>query len=146
MRKLISFNEDIVNKAFDSLNGKYSKDQIKEVLDASISYYNYLMKYTNTLYVKIPMMGMVSVDLQGLKHRKYMLDKTKEKNKKFTLIESMEYKSIVKRISIIEDMLFRNECDPRLLRNYKAYQNLIHGKENYYRLQLIQNKQFNSVV
>lgn len=68
-RRFISFDEDIINDVYDRFEGKYTKQQIKDVLKHMILYSRNLLRYTPNCQVKWPGIGFFYVNVNDAERR-----------------------------------------------------------------------------
>lgn len=68
-RRFISFDEDIINDVYDRFEGKYTKQQIKDVLKHMILYSRNLLRYTPNCQVKWPGVGFFYVNVNDAETR-----------------------------------------------------------------------------
>ena len=68
-RRFISFDEDIINDVYDRFEGKYTKQQIKDVLKYMILYSRNLLRYTPNCQVKWPGVGFFYVNVNDAETR-----------------------------------------------------------------------------
>lgn len=71
--------KDVVDEVYERLGGKYTREQIFDVFDASISYIHSIMKYTDNMAIRIPHIGHMWVNEREMMMRrdcikKYMSD------------------------------------------------------------------------
>lgn len=79
MSRLISFESHIIDDVMGKTSGKYSKDQIRDIFRASISYINNLCRYSENTSVSIPYIGTVACNLREMESRKRNLERLKTK-------------------------------------------------------------------
>lgn len=111
-RRLISFEEDIIDEVYEKFGGKYSKRKIQDIFRASIVYIHNALDYTDCCTFKIPNLGYAYVNYGRLKIRKRKLDKLKENRRDYLTPEvRKEYDSTLSKIKLIEEHR-ENSKDP----------------------------------
>lgn len=63
----------------EKTGGKYSKDQIRDIFRASISYINNLCRYSENTSVSIPYIGTVTCNIREMEARRRNLERLKTK-------------------------------------------------------------------
>lgn len=71
---LICFDSDVINKVYEIFEGKYTKAQIKDVFDASVSYIHHAMTYTDVVSMYIRNIGFIHCNEKDLLRRKRLLE------------------------------------------------------------------------
>lgn len=71
---LIYFDSDVIDKVYDIFEGQYTKAQIKDVFDASVSYIHHAMTYTDVVSMYIRNIGFIHCNEKELLRRKRMLE------------------------------------------------------------------------
>lgn len=144
-RRLISFEEDIVEDVYNAFGGKYSRRQIQDVFRASIVFIHNSMDYTDCCTFKIPTLGYAYVNYGRLKIRKRKLDKLKENHRDYLTEEvRREYDSTLSKMKLIED--FKNEVKKTGKKNFCTpfTKNLVrqkYYKNNRFPLELLEDYQ-----
>ena len=77
-RRLISLESDIVEDVFNKTGGKYTRNQINDVLISSISYVHYLCSIGDAVVVNVPFLGYMVCNVQKMKSRISVIQKIKE--------------------------------------------------------------------
>lgn len=95
---LISFEKNIVDDVYEKFEGKYTKEQIFDVFDSSVSYIHHLIRYEDAYFVRIPFIGMVAINLPELKIAQYRLTKKHKLKQR----EVIELENINKKIVYLE--------------------------------------------
>ena len=107
-RRLISFEEDIIDEVYEAFEGKYSKRKIQDIFRASIVFIHNSLDYTDCCTFRIPFIGYAYVNYGRLKIRKRKLDKLRENRRDYLTPEvKKEYESTISKMNLIED--FRNK-------------------------------------
>lgn len=78
--KFLCFDSDVVDAVYNKFGGKYTKDQIRDVMDCSIGYLHHVMTYTDCVKLNIPGLCAVYANKEQLIKRKRFLDGCKIKN------------------------------------------------------------------
>lgn len=103
-RRLISLESDIVEDVFNKTGGKYTRNQINDVLISSISYVHYLCSIGDALVVNVPFLGYMVCNLHRMKTRIISIQKIKEKKGYLSDQLQMELASIESKIDLIESL------------------------------------------
>lgn len=103
-RRLISLESDIVEDVFNKTGGKYTRNQINDVLISSISYVHYLCSIGDALVVNVPFLGYMVCNLHRMKTRIITIQKIKEKKGYLSDQLQMELASIEAKIDLIESL------------------------------------------
>lgn len=96
-RRLISFDSHIIDDVMRKVGDEYTRDQVEDVLNSSISYINCLCKYTDNVEVVIPGIGNMSCNLSQMDIKRRRLSKKLDKNKILSEEEAIELECLDKR-------------------------------------------------
>ena len=103
-RRLISLESDIVEDVFNKTGGRYTRNQINDVLISSISYVHYLCSIGDAVVVNVPFLGYMVCNAQKMKSRISVIQKIKEKKGYLSEQLQMELASIESKIALIEEL------------------------------------------
>ena len=78
-RRIISFENDIVDDVYKKLDGKYSRDIIKRVYRAQISYAIDLLTFSDVSEVYLPFVGILKLNADRMRIRINSLKRRKKK-------------------------------------------------------------------
>lgn len=116
-RRMISFEEDIIEDVFNRLDGKYSRKQLMHLFRASLNYAVSILKYTDAVTVSIPSIGDLHCNLGQMNSRLLDLQRIrKEKNYALPPDLKCEYEAIKEKISYLESEKSKREKKTRDLR------------------------------
>lgn len=97
-RRLISFEDDILEDVYNKCGGKYTKQEIQGIYRATLSYAIDQLRFSDKISVAIPPLGHFECNLYQMQSRLKKLYKTR-KRKNYTLaphfkkeVEMLEYK------------------------------------------------------
>lgn len=143
-RRLISFDSHIIDDVMRKVGDKYTRDQVEDVLNSSISYINCLCKYTDNVEVVIPGIGNMSCNLSQMDIKRRRLSKKLDKNKILSEEEAIELECLDKKIDDIKRYNNLNKIkkgDFKINRFFNYLRFLRHGLE-FENIQDIQQKHF----
>lgn len=143
-RRLISFDSHIIDDVMRKVGDEYTRDQIEDVLNSSISYINCLCKYTDNVEVVIPGIGNMSCNLSQMDIKRRRLSKKLDKNKILSEEEAIELECLDKKIDDIKRYNNLNKIkkgDFKINRFFNYLRFLRHGLE-FENIQDIQQKHF----
>lgn len=143
-RRLISFDSHIIDDVMRKVGDEYTRDQIEDVLNSSISYINCLCKYTDNVEVVIPGIGNMSCNLSQMDIKRRRLSKKLDKNKILSEEEAIELECLDKKIDDIKRYNNLNKIkkgDFKINRFFNYLRFLCHGFE-FENIQDIQQKHF----
>lgn len=143
-RRLISFDSHIIDDVMRKVGDEYTRDQIEDVLNSSISYINCLCKYTDNVEVVIPGIGNMSCNLSQMDIKRRRLSKKLDKNKILSEEEAIELECLDKKIDDIKQYNNLNKIkkgDFKINRFFNYLRFLRHGLE-FENIQDIQQKHF----
>lgn len=98
MERILAFSCDVVDEVYSRLEGRYSREQIFDVFDASISFIHHTMTSSLTLSLYIQNLGYMLVSLPDMEKRLKTLEK-----KALTDVEKKEMESLRKRIDDVRE-------------------------------------------
>lgn len=134
----MAFMEDVVNEVYLRFEGKYTKEQIWDVFDASISYIHSIMKYTENMSIRIPHIGHMWVNKREMMMRVQVIKKFMAGNKgKATKKMLKELEMLEKRIAAIPDNLVNGHP---LVTNVVKSRMALKGGRSWDNIQDFQNK------
>nr|DAX11312.1 MAG TPA: hypothetical protein [Caudoviricetes sp.]DAY19004.1 MAG TPA: hypothetical protein [Caudoviricetes sp.] len=143
-RRLISFDSHIIDDVMRKVGDEYTRDQVEDVLNSSISYINCLCKYTDNVEVVIPGIGNMSCNLSQMDIKRRRLSKKLDKNKILSEEEAIELECLDKKIDDIKRYNNLNKIkkgDFKINRFFNYLRFLRHGLE-FENIQDIQQKHF----
>lgn len=143
-RRLISFDSHIIDDVMRKVGDEYTRDQVEDVLNSSISYINCLCKYTDNVEVVIPGIGNMSCNLSQMDIKRRRLSKKLDKNKILSEEEAIELECLDKKIDDIKQYNNLNKIkkgDFKINRFFNYLRFLRHGLE-FENIQDIQQKHF----
>lgn len=143
-RRLISFDSHIIDDVMRKVGDEYTRDQVEDVLNSSISYINCLCKYTDNVEVVIPGIGNMSCNLSQMDIKRRRLNKKLDKNKILSEEEAIELECLDKKIDDIKRYNNLNKIkkgDFKINRFFNYLRFLRHGFE-FENIQDIQQKHF----
>lgn len=143
-RRLISFDSHIIDDVMRKVGDEYTRDQVEDVLNSSISYINCLCKYTDNVDVVIPGIGNMSCNLSQMDIKRRRLSKKLDKNKILSEEEAIELECLDKKIDDIKRYNNLNKIkkgDFKINRFFNYLRFLRHGFE-FENIQDIQQKHF----
>lgn len=143
-RRLISFDSHIIDDVMRKVGDEYTRDQVEDVLNSSISYINCLCKYTDNVEVVIPGIGNMSCNLSQMDIKRRRLSKKLDKNKILSEEEAIELECLDKKIDDIKRYNNLNKIkkgDFKINRFFNYLRFLRHGFE-FENIQDIQQKHF----
>lgn len=143
-RRLISFDSHIIDDVMRKVGDEYTRDQVEDVLNSSISYINCLCKYTDNVEVVIPGIGNMSCNLSQMDIKRRRLSKKLDKNKILSEEEVIELECLDKKIDDIKRYNNLNKIkkgDFKINRFFNYLRFLRHGLE-FENIQDIQQKHF----
>jgi len=143
-RRLISFDSHIIDDVMRKVGDEYTRDQVEDVLNSSISYINCLCKYTDNVEVVIPGIGNMSCNLSQMDIKRRRLSKKLDKNKILSEEEAIELECLDKKIDDIKRCNNLNKIkkgDFKINRFFNYLRFLRHGFE-FENIQDIQQKHF----
>lgn len=143
-RRLISFDSHIIDDVMRKVGDEYTRDQVEDVLNSSISYINCLCKYTDNVDVVIPGIGNMSCNLSQMDIKRRRLSKKLDKNKILSEEEAIELECLDKKIDDIKQYNNLNKIkkgDFKINRFFNYLRFLRHGFE-FENIQDIQQKHF----
>lgn len=143
-RRLISFDSHIIYDVMRKVGDEYTRDQVEDVLNSSISYINCLCKYTDNVEVVIPGIGNMSCNLSQMDIKRRILSKKLDKNKILSEEEAIELECLDKKIDDIKRYNNLNKIkkgDFKINRFFNYLRFLRHGLE-FENIQDIQQKHF----
>lgn len=143
-RRLISFDSHIIDDVMRKVGDEYTRDQVEDVLNSSISYINCLCKYTDNVEVVIPGIGNMSCNLSQMDIKRRRLSKKLDKNKILSEEEAIELECLDKKIDDIKRYNNLNKIkkgDFKINRFFNYLRFLRHGLE-FENIQYIQQKHF----
>lgn len=143
-RRLISFDSHIIDDVMRKVGDEYTRDQVEDVLNSSISYINCLCKYTDNVEVVIPGIGNMSCNLSQMDIKRRRLSKKLDKNKILSEEEAIELECLDKKIDDIKQYNNLNKIkkgDFKINRFFNYLRFLRHGFE-FENIQDIQQKHF----
>lgn len=143
-RRLISFDSHIIYDVMRKVGDEYTRDQVEDVLNSSISYINCLCKYTDNVEVVIPGIGNMSCNLSQMDIKRRRLSKKLDKNKILSEEEAIELECLDKKIDDIKRYNNLNKIkkgDFKINRFFNYLRFLRHGFE-FENIQDIQQKHF----
>lgn len=143
-RRLISFDSHIIDDVMRKVGDEYTRDQVEDVLNSSISYINCLCKYTDNVEVVIPGIGNMSCNLSQMDIKRRRLSKKLDKNKILSEEEAIELERLDKKIDDIKRYNNLNKIkkgDFKINRFFNYLRFLRHGLE-FENIQDIQQKHF----
>lgn len=102
-KNYLYFSEDVVDIVFDKLKGKFTKEQIFDVFDTSISFIHDTMRYTDVVSIYIRYIGFMSANKKQMVERKNQIEKI-IKSRKRRSFDSLnkELECLNKKIAIID--------------------------------------------
>jgi hypothetical protein len=74
-RRMISFDDDIIDEVYAKFEGAYPRGMVREVLEASINYLKQLQRFSGKLAVYVPHVGYLLTDRLFLEARMKVLQK-----------------------------------------------------------------------
>ena len=143
-RRLISFDSHIIDDVMRKVRDEYTRDQVEDGLNSSISYINCLCKYTDNVEVVIPGIGNMSCNLSQMDIKRRRLSKKLDKNKILSEEEAIELECLDKKIDDIKRYNNLNKIkkgDFKINRFFNYLRFLRHGLE-FENIQDIQQKHF----
>lgn len=143
-RRLISFDSHIIDDVMRKVGDEYTRDQVEDVLNSSISYINCLCKYTDNVEVVIPGIGNMSCNLSQMDIKRRRFSKKLDKNKILSEEEAIELECLDKKIDDIKRYNNLNKIkkgDFKINRFFNYLRFLRHGLE-FENIQDIQQKHF----
>lgn len=143
-RRLISFDSHIIDDVMRKVGDEYTRDQVEDVLNSSISYINCLCKYTDNVEVVIPGIGNMSCNISQMDIKRRRLSKKLDKNKILSEEEAIELECLDKKIDDIKRYNNLNKIkkgDFKINRFFNYLRFLRHGFE-FENIQDIQQKHF----
>lgn len=143
-RRLISFDSHIIDDVMRKVGDEYTRDQVEDVLNSSISYINCLCKYTDNVEVVIPGIGNMSCNLSQMDIKRRRLSKKLDKNIILSEEEAIELECLDKKIDDIKRYNNLNKIkkgDFKINRFFNYLRFLRHGLE-FENIQDIQQKHF----
>lgn len=143
-RRLISFDSHIIDDVMRKVGDEYTRDQVEDVLNSSISYINCLCKYTDNVDVVIPGIGNMSCNLSQMDIKRRRLSNKLDKNKILSEEEAIELECLDKKIDDIKQYNNLNKIkkgDFKINRFFNYLRFLRHGFE-FENIQDIQQKHF----
>lgn len=143
-RRLISFDSHIIDDVMRKVGDEYTRDQVEDVLNSSISYINCLCKYTDNVDVVIPGIGSMSCNLSQMDIKRKRLNKKLDKNQMLLDDETIELECLNKKINDIKryNNLNKIKKGDFKINNFFSYLRFLrHGLE-FENIQDIQQKHF----
>lgn len=142
----LSFESHVIEDVIKKTDGKYTYEQICDVLHASISYAINLCLYTDNVRVKIPFIGEMVCNVREMERRKHNLERLISKGIVLYPYQKKELEVLGKKIEDIRAAQAAGEINPHSLllidrmRNLKLYRR----GYSYSDIQKIQEEEFNS--
>lgn len=133
---MIKFEFDIIDRVYGEFGGMYTKEQIGDVLDASVSYAHHIMRYTDAWCVKIPYIGKMVVNGQMMKLRLRRI-LNMEKRGPLSGVMETEKEALQKRIAEV-DLVFEKRSAAR--KKMKEWARMLTLKKGFAYVQDFQNK------
>lgn len=98
-RNIISFDDDIINAVVDKLDGKYSYNQVRLVLESSVGYLNHICLFGDHLMIRLPGICQLCVNEKELQGRFRYLTR-KKKNK----LRDRELAAVTRKLDKLKDL------------------------------------------
>lgn len=134
----MAYPNDVVDEVYERLGGKYTKKQIWDVFDASISYVHAIMKYTDNLSIRIPHIGYMWVNKREMEMRVEAIKKFISGNRgKASKKLLKELECLEERIAVIPDNLKNGHP---LITNVVKSRVSLRSRRSWEEVQKFQNK------
>lgn len=86
----LAFDSDVVDMVFDRFGGKYTKEQIQDVLTCSVGYIHHIMTYTDCVKLNIPGLCVMYANKRDLEKRHRLLDGRLKRFNRLSAANAME--------------------------------------------------------
>ena len=102
-RRTISFERDVISDVIEVSGKRWTREQVRWCLRASIWYIHHLARYTDNLAIRIPKFGYAVCNLRDMRKRLGKLDR---KEVKYGLMpeDRLEMDCLRRKIAMIESM------------------------------------------
>lgn len=106
---ILSFDRDVAKEVHRRMGGKYTVDQIEDVLRASIQYARMILRYTDVCRVRIPKVGYFYTNVREVKRTLGVIRRMRPDIRRRSPGTYLEEELLEKKIPIIEDYVRRNK-------------------------------------
>lgn len=109
LKGILSFDRDIAEEVYRRTGGKYSVDQIEDVLKSSIQFARMLLRYTDVCRVRIPKLGYFYTNIRHAKRDLNSMSKIPEEYRKKYPAILVEEKALAAKIAALTEYIERNK-------------------------------------